>query len=76
MAYVLTQRKKYDNARLLIEKVLAMYPEDIGALAQYAALFAVQGQFDKATTHYSSVLILDPENVSANYYFSAPAAKK
>ena len=70
LAYALTENKKYANAATVVEKMLALYPEDVSFLSQYAAIFAAQKQYDKATDYYSSVLILDPSNVSANYYFS------
>lgn len=70
LAYIFTQSKKYDNAQAIVEKMLAIYPEDVLFLSQYAAIFAAQAQFDKAAEYYSNVLILDPENIDANYYFS------
>ena len=70
LAYALNQNKKYDNAETIVEKMLAFYPEDVSFLSQYAAIFAAQSLFIQATEYYSTVLILDPENINANYYFS------
>lgn len=70
LAYALNAVKKYENAQAIVEKMLAIYPEDILFISQYAAIFAAQGLHDQASEFYSNVLILDPENVEANYYFS------
>ena len=70
LAYALTANKKYDNAQAVVVKMLAIYPEDILFLSQYAAIVAAQNQHDKASEIYSNILILDPENIDANYYFS------
>lgn len=70
LAYVLTLDKKYESAQAIVEKMLAIYPEDVLFISQYAANFAAQGLHERASEYYSNALILDPENVEANYYFS------
>ncbi len=70
LAYVLTQQGKLDNALVLVEKMLAKYPEDVAFLTQYAEIMVGKEAFSQATETYSNILLLDPENVAAQYYFS------
>ncbi len=61
-------QKKYDAARTVAERMLAVYPADVRFLAELASLRALQGQTDEATRLYRSVFILDPENQAARRY--------
>lgn len=74
LSTALIANKKYENAESIILKILALYPEDISFLEQYAYWHSSQGLYEAASNIYSNILILDPENVNANYYFSLPAA--
>jgi tetratricopeptide (TPR) repeat protein len=70
LTYVLIQLEKLEAARKLLNKMLALYPENVLFLEQLAGLFVVEKNTIKATEFYSTILILDPENIRANYYFS------
>ena len=60
--------KKYEAARTVAERMLAVYPADVRFLAELAAVHALQGQTDEATRLYHAVFILDPENPAARRY--------
>lgn len=70
LAYVLMQQGKLENALAIAEKMLAKYPEDVAFLTQYAEIMVGLEAFAQATETYSNILLLDPENVAAQYYFS------
>ncbi len=70
LGYVFLQQKKLKAAEKTILKMLAKYPEDVAFLTQYAQLLSAQENHAGAAGVYQSILILDPENVAAKYYFS------
>lgn len=72
---VMIQTKKWDEAEKLVFKMLAKYPADVSLLTQYARISAAKGNMDLAADTYANILILDPENISANYFFSLPASQ-
>jgi len=76
LAYVFIQQKKLDTAEKIVLKMLGKYPEDVAFLTQYAEIQVKREDFSAATELYSNILVLDPENVGANYYFSVRDAKK
>jgi len=77
LSYVFVKQSKFDLAEKTILKMLNKYPEDVAFLAQLAQLYVAKKEYNKAQETYTSVLILDPENITAKYYFSTlPAAVK
>ncbi|WP_051302870.1 tetratricopeptide repeat protein [Psychromonas aquimarina] len=70
LAYALIENKKFANAETLLQKMLERYPENVSFMELYAHIFAVQKMYSIASEHYANLLILDPENIRANYYFS------
>jgi tetratricopeptide (TPR) repeat protein len=53
------------EARAMLDKRLAATPDDLVARARLAALDERQGNFDKATEAYQSILAINPDNVRA-----------
>jgi len=76
LAFIFIQQKKLDTAEKIVLKMLGKYPEDVSFLSQYAEVQVKREDFNAATEIYSNILVLDPENVSANYYFSVTGTKK
>jgi len=71
LAYALRMSKKYELAEKTTLKLLALYPEDVSFLQEYALLQVNQGELNKATEAFNYVLLLDPENVLAKENLSA-----
>ncbi len=68
LAYVLRMQKKLNIAEQINLKMLALYPLDVTFLSEYALVKHAQGDIPAAIKAFSSVLILDPENVTAKDY--------
>ena len=68
LAYALRMQRKYNVAETINLKMLALYPLDILYLTEYALAKHGQGDIDTAIKTFHSVLILDPENVTAKGY--------
>ena len=76
LAYVLKLQKKYEAAQKIVLKMLSLIPEDVSFMVENAQLYAYQKYYALALSTYKNVLILDPENVAANYYLSLYNKKK
>jgi len=76
LAYIFIQQKKLETAEKIALKMLGYYPEDVAFLSQYAEIKLKQGDFSAATELYGNILVLDPENIAANYYFSVSTTTK
>jgi Tfp pilus assembly protein PilF len=70
LAYALKLQKKYEAAQKIVFKMLSIVPEDVNFMVESAQLYAYQKYFALTLSTYKNVLILDPENVAANYYIS------
>jgi len=70
LAYSLIMQSKYEAAQKIIFKMLSLYPEDTAFLAQSARIYSLTSNLTAATEVYNNVLVLDPENVEANYFIS------
>ena len=70
LAYIFIKQKKLDTAKKLLNKMLSKYPEDVAFLSQYAQIYVAKKDYESASAMYQNILILDPENIAANYYFS------
>lgn len=68
LAYALRQQKKLDMAEQVNLKMLAIYPLDVTFLTEYALVNHAKGDIAAAVKTFRSVLILDPENVTAKDY--------
>lgn len=70
LAYVLRMQKKYETAQQLVFKMLTKYPEDTLYMIESANLYIMQKSYAYALEVYRNIVVLDPENVEANYYLS------
>ncbi|NQV33865.1 MAG: tetratricopeptide repeat protein [Phycisphaeraceae bacterium] len=68
LAYSLRMQKKLKAAEQINLKMLAIYPLDVTFLSEYALVKHAQGDIAAAVKAFHSVLILDPENVTAKAY--------
>jgi tetratricopeptide (TPR) repeat protein len=68
LAYALRIQKKLDTAEQIDLKMLALYPLDVTFLSEYALVKHAQGDIAAAVKTFASVIILDPENVTAKAY--------
>ena len=68
LAYILRMQKKYDQAEQISLKMLALYPIDVTFLSEYALVKHAQGDTEAAAKTFASIIILDPENVTAKEY--------
>lgn len=68
-AHALIQLKEYSRAQAILERLLALYPEDVHLLVEYGALFAARNNRERASAIYSDVLILSPGNRQALEFF-------
>lgn len=64
-AYALRMQKKYDEAEKITLKMLALYPVDVLYLTEYALTMHGKDDTKTAVNTFYSILILDPENVTA-----------
>jgi tetratricopeptide (TPR) repeat protein len=68
LAYALRLQKKLETAEQINLKMLALYPLDVTFLSEYALVKHAQGDIEAAVKAFTSVIILDPENVTAKAY--------
>ncbi len=68
LAYALRLQKKLDMAEQIAVKMTGLYPLDVSFLTEYALIKHAQGDAKRAISTFHSVLILDPENVTAKSY--------
>ncbi|MBT5953454.1 tetratricopeptide repeat protein [bacterium] len=66
LAYVLRMQNKAELAEKVVLKMLSLYPIDIYFLLEYGILKMNAEDFKRAYSTFSDILILDPENVTAN----------
>jgi len=75
LGYIFIKTHKIKAAQQIVKKMLTLYPEDVSFLTQQAQISVLKKDWAAATQAYTSVQILDPENVAAKYYFSFPKKK-
>ncbi len=75
LSQALINLKKYDTAQEVIQRMLNLYPENVTFLSLLAHTKTLQNKISEASQLYSSILILDPENVFAKTYFSMTQKK-
>ncbi len=68
LAYALRLQNKLDMAEQVAVKMTSLYPLDVSFLTEYALVKHAQGDSKAAISTFQSVLILDPENVTAKNY--------
>jgi tetratricopeptide (TPR) repeat protein len=68
LAFALRMQGKLEQAEMVVSKMLTAYPTDVLYLTELALIKAAEGDTDAARSHFSDVLILDPENVTAKAY--------
>ena len=70
LAYTLRLREKYDEAEEIASKMLTLYPTDVSFMTEYALDEYAKGNKDAAAETMWNVLVLDPDNKTANEYFN------
>ncbi len=73
--YAYLMQEKYDIAKENITKMLILYPEDVSTLLQLARYYIAKKNFQKMKNIYSKVLLLDPLNLEAKYYYNYKSAQ-
>ena len=68
LAYALRMQKKFKTAEQINLKMLTLYPLDVTFLSEYALVKHAQGDVATSASTFATVLILDPENVTAKAY--------
>jgi tetratricopeptide (TPR) repeat protein len=68
LAYILRLENKLELAEKILLKMLGLYPIDVPFLTQYGILKYINKKYSEATQIFYDILILDPENVTANEY--------
>jgi Flp pilus assembly protein TadD len=74
LSYVLRMEKKPEQAEKVARKMLSLYPSDTAWLVELGWARWAQKDLSAATSLFTDVQILDPENLDAKAYFT-PAAK-
>ncbi len=69
LSIALRMEKKYNLAEKMIRKMLSLYPTDVNFLVELGMILKAKAQTKEATAVFTSVLILDPQNVVAKEYF-------
>ncbi len=68
LSIALRKQSKTDLALEIINKMLYLYPTDVSFLVELAQVYAQTGEEKKAIAVFQNVLILAPENVTAQEY--------
>lgn len=68
LCYALRMQQKFDVAEKIALKMLTVYPIDVSFLSEYALTKVGQGDMAEARRVFASILVLDPENVTAKTY--------
>ena len=76
LAHALRLNKKFDTANEINLKMLALYPEDLLFILEYALAQIGLGNITQANESLHFVLTLDPENVTAKEYLPRTSKKK
>jgi tetratricopeptide (TPR) repeat protein len=71
LAVALRLEKKYELAGRITQQMLTLYPTDVTLLTEMGLLRQAEGQVDAATAIFGDILVLDPENIAANSWFTA-----
>jgi tetratricopeptide (TPR) repeat protein len=66
----LIAQKKYDDALSLVNKMLTIYPTDITYLVKLAKIYEFKNPAYAKKIYKDSILILDPNNISAKIYLN------
>ena len=66
-ADVLLKQKKYEDARLLIEKSLRVEPNSAQALWRMGEYYRLQGKLAEALREYSRAIVIDPNLPEAHF---------
>ncbi len=72
LCVALREQNKNDTARKIALKMLHIYPIDVLFLTEYALTLWNLNEKEDALNLFWDILILEPENVTANYYLSPP----
>jgi Tfp pilus assembly protein PilF len=64
----LMQAGEFDDATLILNKLVAMDPTDADALAQLGYCYQKQGDAGKAMGYYKKAIGMKPQNLAANKY--------
>jgi tetratricopeptide (TPR) repeat protein len=59
--FLLTKRKKYDEAKKCLDEALKINPRDQNALKQMGNLLRILGKYEDALEYYNEVLEMNPK---------------
>jgi len=60
--------KRYDDATILANKILTLYPTDVTYLVNLAKIYEITNPAYAKKLYKDSILILDPNNIAAKIY--------
>jgi cytochrome c-type biogenesis protein CcmH/NrfG len=66
LAVALRHEKKYEDAAKILQQMLTLYPIDVTFLTELGLVREAEGKVTAAAAIFTDVLILDPENPTAN----------
>ena len=75
LSYIFRMENKLDLAEQISLKMLAIYPIDTSFLNEYGIINFYQENYDKSASLFESVIILDPENVTAKEFLNVLSQK-
>jgi len=75
LAFIYGQEDDYRNARPIIDKLLAKYPNNIVLLKYSARLYGWMKEYDRSVAEFGKILKIDP-TVTKTYFYMAVALMK
>ncbi len=71
LAFALRMQAKCDQAEAVLQRMLTLYPADVGLLTEMGLVKVGQGEREASRRLFNEVLTLDPENVTAKTMLDA-----
>jgi len=65
IGYMMLKQERYDDALVVFERNVELYPDDAGVYDSLGEAYACKGDFEHARENYKIALEKDPENVNA-----------
>lgn len=69
LAIALRMENKLNQAKKIVDKMLALYPTDVNFLDELGLIYFADGRKKYAKSVFGNVLVLDPQNVIAKIYY-------
>ena len=69
LAIALRMENKLNQAKKIVDKMLALYPTDVNFLDELGLIYFTEGKKKYAKSVFGNVLVLDPQNVIAKVYY-------